>query len=428
MAPAKDNAFYNKTILSNGLRIVSERIPYVHSVAIGIWIDIGSRDERPEENGISHFIEHMLFKGTRHRTAQNIAYALESLGGSLNAFTSREQTCYHAVVLDEHLDQAIDVLSDILMNSKISTANIEREKHVVIEEIKEIDETPSDHIHELFSNSFWKGQPLGLPIMGSEETVRSFNRRKIKEYMKRHYRAGRVVITAAGGVSHRRLVNLIKNKLDFSPGCEKRGEASHYPEGFTADFYKNGSSQTHICVGFPGISYGDPRRITLLALNNHLGGGMSSVLFQKIREDRAIAYTVFTFPDFYRDCGIFGAYLASDRSRLHEAVETMLREFRKMKKRRLAKDVVDRIKDQLKGSLLLGLESTTGRMNRLGRQETLTESYFSLREAIKAINKLKADDLIEASRLIFNPDNMIITALGSASRKDIEAVDWSILA
>nr|MBN2277938.1 insulinase family protein [candidate division Zixibacteria bacterium] len=428
MTAIRENALYNKTILTNGLRIVSEKIPYTRSVAIGIWIDIGSRDESAELNGISHFIEHMLFKGTRNRTAQNIAFSLESLGGSLNAFTSREQTCYHAVVLDEHLDQAVDVLADILMYSTLTPANIEREKQVVIEEIREIDETPADHIHELFSNSFWYGQSLGRPIMGTEAIVRSFSRPIVKAYMNRHYRGGRVVVSAAGNVSHRKLVNLIKDKLDFPAGCENRGEPAVYPGGFTADFFRNDSNQTHICVGFPGISYADSRRITLLALNNYLGGGMSSILFQKIREDKGIAYTVYTFADFYRDCGILGAYLATDRSRLNEALETMLREFHKMKTRRLSRTTIEKIKDQLKGSLLLGQESTQGRMNRLGRQETLTESYFSLRDAIKAINSITADDLIEISRIIFDSNNATVTALGSASRKDLNQVNWSILA
>ncbi|PKK83809.1 MAG: peptidase M16 [candidate division Zixibacteria bacterium HGW-Zixibacteria-1] len=423
----KQNSVYNKTILDSGLRIVTEKIPGVRSTAIGIWIDVGSRDETSDKNGITHFIEHMLFKGTRSRSAQAIALSLEALGGSLNAYTSREQTCFHALVLDKHLDLAVDVLSDILMNSTITSLNIKREKSVVAEEIREVNETPSDRIHELFSDHFWRGQPLGWPIMGTEENVLTFSRPVIRKYMNDNYLAGRIVIAAAGNILHQKLVGLVNEKLHFPPGNDSHCLPAKYPEGFSSQFVKNGSTQTHICVGFPGVDYSAPQRLPMLALNNYLGGGMSSVLFQKIREDRGMAYTVFTFPDFYRDCGVFGAYLATDRKHLHEAVETMLKEFRKVKRSRLPNEKIEMIKDQLKGGLILGMESTSSRMNRLGRQETVTGRYIPIKEALRAINKLTANNIIEAARKILVPDNIAVTALGSASEKDLSKVDWSLL-
>jgi predicted Zn-dependent peptidase len=423
----KQNALYKKSVLENGLRIVTEKISGVRSVSIGVWVDVGSRDETKNENGLSHFLEHMHFKGTRFRSPREIAFSLESLGGSLNAFTSREQTCYHAVVLDKHLDKAVDVIADILTNSTISPVNIEREKSVVIEEIREVNETPSDLIHELFSDCFWRGQPIGWPIMGTEENVRFYKRGAITRYLKKHYRTGRIVVAATGNLSHKRLVNLVRGKLDFPEGNEGRGERAINPTGFCAEFHKNGSNQTHLCMGFPGISYGDQAKLPLLALHSYLGGGMSSVLFQKIREDKGMAYTIYTFPDFYRDSGVFGAYLATDKKHLHEVIKTILREFGKLKRNRLPQDKIEKINEQLIGGLLLSMESTSGRMNRLARQETLTGEYISLQRAAKLINRITANDILEIARKIFNSDNLTITSLGSASRKDLNLVDWSAL-
>jgi predicted Zn-dependent peptidase len=417
---------YNKTVLDNGLRIVTEKIPAARSIAIGIWVDVGSRDEKADEKGMSHFIEHMLFKGTKTRSALKIAASLESLGGALNAFTSREQTCFHALVLDEHLEQAVDVLVDILMNSTMTSANIEREKLVVIEEIKEINETPSDHIHELFSNDFWRDQPIGWPIMGTEESVQSYDRRRLKAYMKKNYRAGHTVVAAAGNVSHRKLVNLIKDRLDFPSGISNDRTPCLKSAGTSMKFFHNSSNQIHICLGFPGIGYHHPDRLKLLVLNTYLGGGMSSVLFQKIREERGLAYTVFTFPDFYRDGGVFGAYLATDRRHFQSAVEIILNEFKKIKRKKLSAAKLDEIKDQFKGNMLLGMESTTGRLNRLGRQELLLGKYTTSKEAIKKIMKITPADIQEVANQIFDFDDLTITALGSVGRKDLRNSGWVV--
>ncbi len=334
----KSDSTYNKTVLDNGLRIVTEKISSARSAAIGVWIDVGSRDEHKDENGISHFTEHMLFKGTKTRSAREIASYLESLGGGLNAFTSREQTCYHATVLDQHLPKAVEILADIMMNSTLARANLEREKSVVVEEIFEVEETPAEYIHELFSDCFWRGHPLGWPIMGSPKTVRSFNRNHLIAFMKRHYRAGRIVVAGAGNISHKKFVEMIKRHFHFSPGIEGRGDQAATPDKFSMNLFKRKSNQTHFCLGFPGIKFDDPKRSAVLSIHTLLGAGMSSILFQKIREEKGIAYTVYTFPDFYRDNGLFGVYLASDKRRLHAAVEIMLKEFRKVKERTHSKN------------------------------------------------------------------------------------------
>lgn len=421
------DSLYSKTIFDNGLRIVTEKIPSARSVAIGIWIDVGSRDEHKDENGISHFTEHMLFKGTKTRTAKEIASYLESLGGGLNAFTSREQTCYHATVLDQHLPKAVEILSDIIMNSTLNRASLEREKSVVVEEIFEVEETPSEYIHELFSDCFWRGHPLGWPIMGSQKNVRSLSRSGVISFMKRHYRAGRIVVAAAGNISHRKLVDMVKKYFQFPAGTDGRGAPAGSPSDFSINLYKRKSNQTHFCLGFPAIKFDDPKRNSILAIHTLLGAGMSSILFQKIREEKGIAYTVYTFPDFYRDNGLFGVYLASDKRRLHTAVEIILKEFKKVKKERIKKSKLDEIKSQMKGNLILSMESTNGRMNRLGRHEILAGRYSSLKDSIRNIDKITADKMQEVARELFHSQNMTITSLGAAGENDLKNVDWSLL-
>ncbi|MCP4706784.1 MAG: insulinase family protein [candidate division Zixibacteria bacterium] len=417
---------YSKTVLKDGLRIISENIPSSRSISIGVWIDIGSRNEHRSENGISHFIEHMLFKGTKNRSAKKIAASLESIGGNINAFTSREQTCYLAVILDEHLEQAVDVLSDILMNSTLTSKNIEREKSVVTEEIHEVRENPSDLVHEHFSENFWQNQPLGRSILGTEENVLSFSRKAIKKYILRSYLSGRVVIAAAGNVSHQKLVGLVKKKFNFPEGIGNRGESAVSPTSFTQNVYTNKSAQNHLCLGFPGIQFNNPDRYNLLALYTYLGSGMSSVLFQKIREEKGMAYSIYAFADYFRDNGMMGIYFGTDKQHLPDALETTLKELRKMKKTRLPKSKLINIKAQIKGHLTLALESTNGRMARMGRQELLGNEYIPLDKALKDIDRITSNNILEIARKIFVSDGMTITSLGPGTKEDLDKVDYSI--
>ncbi len=417
---------YHKTILSSGLRVITEQVPSARSVAFGVWIDAGSRDEARDENGITHFIEHMLFKGTKTRNPREIASSLESLGGSLNAFTSREQTCFHAVVLDEHITQAVEIIADILMNSTLGPINLEREKLVVMEEIREVDETPSDLIHDLFSNCYWRGQPLGWPIMGSIKNIKQMTRPRLVQHIKKHYRAGRIVISAAGNISHRKLLNLVKSRFDFPPGDDGRGMAAGQPENFLMKFYKNKGSQTHLCIGFPGVGFSSPERNAMLALHAYLGSGMSSVLFQKIREEKGIAYTVYTFPDFYRDNGLLGIYLAAERKKVPVAMDIVIRELKKVKRERLSVDKLSRVKEQIKGNITLSMESTMSRMSRLARQEIMMGRRVSLDESLRAVDRIMANDIIELARRILVHNAMTVTSLGSTHEDDLRMVNWTI--
>ncbi|MFQ6007493.1 MAG: M16 family metallopeptidase [Candidatus Zixiibacteriota bacterium] len=411
---------YHKTVLSNGLRIVTETIPSVRSVTIGIWVDVGSRHEQAKLNGVTHFIEHMAFKGTKRRTAKQIAAELESHGGSLNAFTSREHTCFAARVLDDHLNIAVDVLADITCNATLTPLNIKREKMVICEEIKEMLENPSDHIHDLFARTFWGTHPLGQPILGTKESVTGIQRNSIVDYWKNHYRAGSVVVAAAGRVSHNRLVQLVRQKLDFPDGKTEQPEKAYRPQEQRMKLAANNNSQTHLCLGYPGVEYNSKLKMAVLALNTYLGGGMSSVLFQKIREEQGLAYATYTFHDFYRDAGVFGAYLGTDKKHLQQAVDIILTELERVRKRRIPDAKLDAIKSQMKGSLALGMESTTSRMNRLARHELMLGDYEPYRKTLRVIDKITSSEILEVANYVFDNSTMAIAVLGPADKKDID--------
>ncbi|MDH4158340.1 MAG: insulinase family protein [candidate division Zixibacteria bacterium] len=417
-----ENTVYNKTVLKNGLRVVTEKMPSVRSISLGVWLDVGSRNESAEENGLSHFIEHMLFKGTKTRTARQIAASLESIGGGLNAFTSREQTCYVARILDEHLNIAVDVLADMVCNSTLSPVNLGREKKVICEEIKESLDTPTDYIHDLFARTFWGKHPLGRPIMGSIRNISQMPRHRVTGYLKRNYRAGSTVIAASGFVPHDRLVKLVRGKFRFDEGAAPAPVTAARDRNRNIIFKEDDNQQTHLCLGFPGLDYAADGKTAALVLSLYLGGGMSSVLFQKIREDRGLAYTVYTFMDFYRDSGLFGAYLGTDHRRLKEAADIMLAEFARMKKRRLAPGTLEKAKNQLKGNIVLGMEATQSRMNRLGRQELMYGEFRTLERTLKEIDRVSSSDILELSNRLFDTDRMAIAVLGPADRKALNHV------
>ncbi len=403
---------YRKTTLNNGLRIVTEKMPSVRSVTLGVWIDVGSRFEEPEENGISHLIEHMLFKGTHTRTPQEIALALESVGGNLNAFTSREYTCYTAHILEEHLEVAIEVLADMLADSTISPVNLNREKMVICEEIKEAEENPGDYIHELFSRTFWGQHPLGKPVLGTRKTVTNINRSRVLEYFNRHYRSQSVVVAAVGKVNHTKLVQLAKKYFLFLDGTSEPPQAAYRDNSPGVTVETNDHNQTHLCLGYPGISYVDSDKLAMLALHTYLGGGSSSVLFQKIREAKGLAYSLYTFHDFFRDSGVFGIYLGTDKTRLRQALEIILTEFRKMKKRRISGSRLDKIKTQLKGQMALAMESPNSRMNRLAREELRNQPRKPVEKFLSEIDNITSSQILELSNCIFDDNELTVAVLG----------------
>jgi len=403
---------YRKDILPSGLTVVTERVPGIRSVTIGVWVKVGSRHEREGELGLAHFLEHMMFKGTKNRDARAIALSLESVGGHLDAFTSKEYSCYYSRVLDEFVPQAVDVLSDILINSVFEPDKIELEKQVVLEEIKSLNDTPDDLIHDLFTKTIWDGHPLGTPILGTDSTITKFNRDIISRFNRNMYTADRVVIAAAGNVSHDELLALVEKHFTFPEKGWTRNDApppnSEARESFTAMKI----SQTHICLGCPTFPFKHKDRYPLLALNAILGGGMSSRLFQIVREEKALAYNVYSYIDFLRDAGLFGVYLGVDPSHAQKAVDLVKEEILRLGRDGITREELDGVKSQLKGNLIIGLESTSNRMNRLAKLEIYLNEYNPLEKTIKEIDSIEADDIVRLAREIINPDRFSITLLG----------------
>jgi len=415
-----DCSTYQKTVLPGGLRIVTEKIPSVRSISLGVWVDVGARNESPLENGLTHMIEHMLFKGTKKRTPLEISSEIENLGGSINAFTSREHTCYLARVMYEHLDTAVDVLADLVQHSTLTPENLTKEKKVICEEIKESLENPSDHVYDLFAKAYWGNHPLGQPILGTIKTVSAMPRNRLIGYMKRNYKSRAVVIAASGAVSHDRLVRLAKAKFHFAKGSAEMAPPAKRSNARVIDLHPDGISQTHICIGFPGLKYADKERTAALATATYLGGGMSSVLFNRIREEKGLAYSVYTYHDSYRDTGIFGAYLATDGRQAPAAVSIIVEECEKLKRKKLPKEKLEQIQAQLKGNLTLGMESTSARMHRLARQELVLGEYHSMDETLKDIGKLKAADILNIANRTFDLSQVAVAVKGPVEKKALE--------
>lgn len=409
------------------MRVISEQIPSVRSVSIGIWIHVGSRDEDRQWNGISHFIEHMHFKGTKNRSAYQIAQALERLGGSLNAFTSREHTCYYARVLNEHLPPAVELLGDILNNSRFAPTDIKREKSVILEEIKDVSDTPSEYVHDLFAAQMWKNDPLGQPIMGEGLNLKGLTRPAILNHLKKHYHASNVVVAASGDLAHGRLVDLVKRFFPWHPvrEAERPGEPQH--DGFSVRAFAKKIKQTHICLGFPSIKFSDVGRYPLLAANTMLSGGMSSRLFQSVRENSGYCYTIYSFQEFFRDSGLFCVYFGADGKYVIKASELVLKELRRIKEKLLTRQELAEVKDQLKGSLMLAQESTYNRMNRIARQEIMLGRHISLDETRDHVEKVTVSQIRDVCREIFDLARLTTSSLGPTRQKDLDKIDWALL-
>ena len=411
---------FNKTVLRNGIRVLSESIPAVRSVSIGVWVDVGSRDETQELNGISHFIEHMVFKGTPSRNAQQIASSLESVGGHLNAFTSREQTCFYAKVLDEHLPNAIDVISDIMLNSLFDENEITKEKKVVIEEINDVEDSPSDLIHDIFAATIWDSNPLGFPIMGTPVTVSKFTRNDLTSHINRNYQPERIIIAASGNFDHSNLLSLTTSKYN-SGSLQSVGSTERSQPDITARRIcrEKDIGQIHVCLGLPTIEFGDKRRTALLILNNVLGGGMSSRLFQTVREQAGLVYSIHSFMDFSEGGGVLGSYFATSKGQVEKTLELIYTVFNDLKNTGLSEQEFYYAKSQLKGNLVLGLESTSNRMNRIARHEILLGEYLSINDTIAAIDAVTERDVLEIAELILNPRLINIAALGPVGQAEL---------
>ncbi len=411
---------YNRSVLPNGLTLVSENIPHVRSAAVGLWIARGSRDERLSQNGLSHLIEHMLFKGTRTRTAREIAVFLESIGGHLDAFTSKEETCFYARVLDEHLPQAVDILSDVISHPRFDPRDLEKERQVILEEIKAVEDTPDEIVHELFSEALFDGHPLSYPILGSRENCQSFKIADLQAFRRKNYLPGNMVLAVAGRVEHRALEQLARRYLGWHQTCpvvKKNASAALKAPGLLVK--KKKTSQVHICLGMPAPPFGDPGRYALLVLNTIFGGGMSSRLFQKIREEEGLAYSIYSFADLYCDTGIFGVYLGVAAEQTRRSLETTLAEFKRLLVEPPSPEELANAKSQLKGNLMLGLESTSNRMMRLAKMEINREPYLDLGQTLAKIDAVTADDLLAIAQRVIRPEALAAAVLGPVSAKDI---------
>jgi predicted Zn-dependent peptidase len=391
-----------KYTCQNGVRVVLENIPTVRSVAIGIWIGTGSRNETPEINGISHFLEHMFFKGTKTRTAREIAESFDSIGGQVNAFTSKEYTCYYAKVLDTHAPFALEVLADMFFNSTFEEEELVKEKNVVFEEIKMYEDTPDDIVHDLLSKAIYENHPLGYPILGTEQTLQTFTSDTLKQYVSEAYTPENVVVSIAGNISE---AFIKKVESYFGSYQGQRNEslfADHSPDFNSNQISrKKETEQAHLCIGYQGLKVGHDDIYSLIVLNNILGGSMSSRLFQEVREQRGLAYSVFSYHSAYQDNGIVTIYGGTGAKQLDLLFETIQETLGKLKDSGITEKELNNSKEQLKGSLMLSLESTNSRMSRNGKNELILSRHRSLDEIVSQIDTVTRQSVDELANNIF---------------------------
>jgi len=409
--PARD---IERAELSNGLVIVTEKMPHVRSASVGIWLSAGSRAEPSERNGIAHFIEHMVFKGTERRTAEEIAQSVDSVGGMLDAFTAKEMTCFNAKVLDEHLPVAVDVLSDLVLRPRFDNADIAKEKQVVLEEIKMEEDNPEYLIHEMFTQSFWHGHPLGRPILGTPETVSQFSRHGIAECFEAWYAPNRIVITAAGNLEHAHLVDLVAR--EFGGAARSARAAAAAPPQTHACVEqrdKKELEQVHIVLGVPSYPLAHERRYAASLLNIILGGGMSSRLFQNIRERQGLAYAIESDLSPYTDSGVLSVYAGTSRESAERLIRSVCGEFRRVKEEGVSAEELRRAKDHLKGSMMLSLESTSARMSNLARQVIYLHRFITLDEMLASIEAVTREEVLTIAREFFETGRIALTVLGN---------------
>lgn len=402
-----------RTVLPNGLIVLTERMEHLRSVAMGVWIKSGSRCESAESNGISHFVEHMLFKGTRSRSAQHIAREMDSIGGNLDAFTSKETICFSVKSLANHVPIALDVLSDLVLNPVFAAPDIERERGVILEEIKIDEDNPDVLVHELFTQSFWKDHPLGKPILGTTATVASLDQQSLFNYHRDRFHGGNIVFSAAGDLDHEHFAGAVMAKFSSLASGETLHELAA-PETSARIVLRNKRSleQVQICLGVPAPPVTDENRYVTLILNTVLGGGMSSRLFQTIREERGMVYSIYSDLAPYRDTGSLLVFAGTSAGKALEVIDLVLAEFSKLKQNPLSSEELTRAKDQLKGNILLGLESSNARMANLARQEMYFHNFFTVDEVIARIDAVDAEAVQAMAQRLFQPEKIAVTLLG----------------
>lgn len=403
-----------KKVLPNGLTILTEEMQHIRSVSIGIWLKTGSRDEDAAVNGISHFVEHMVFKGTKNRTALDIARQMDSIGGNMDAFTGKETICFNAKVLDEHLPIAMDVLGDLVLHPTFDAKDIHREKGVILEEIKMDEDNPDYLIHEIFTQNFWKGHALGKPILGTKDTVKQLDQEAVFKFYRKRFAPNNLVISAAGSLDHKQFVDLVAERFrGLTP--EPNGFHGDAPQVFAKLVTRNKKAleQVQICMGAPSPHISHAKRYVSYILNTLLGGGMSSRLFQKIREEQGLVYSIYSDLNPYRDTGSLCVYAGTSKESAPKVVAEIATEFRRLKDERIPEDELRRVKDQLKGSLMLSLESSTARMSNLARQDMYFDRFLDLDEIIERVEKVTAEEVQEMAGSMFSTDSVAVTVLGN---------------
>ena len=401
-----------KSVLPNGIRVVTEGVAHVRSVAVGVWVETGSRHEPEPLRGISHFIEHLVFKGTESRSGPEIARAVDSVGGQMDAFTAKEHTCFYLSVLDEHLPLAVELLIDILLHPRFSPEDMEREKSVIAQEIRMVEDAPDDLIHDLFAERVWPGHPLGRPILGSWEVIQGLRRDEISNYYREEYTPGRITIAVAGHVDHENVVELFHRHLGgfVRPGPARNGT----PPKLVPQCEVIGKTleQVHFCLGLPGLPQAHPARYVLAVLNDIVGGSMSSRLFQEIREQEGLVYSIYSASLAFKDAGLLFVYAGTDEEKFDRVVTLILRELRGIRNQGVTPEEVLRAKEHLKGSLVLSLESTSSRMNRLARQELYHGHFITLDEMLAAIDAVSLREVQDLAQELLDGSQLSLVALG----------------
>ena len=413
-----------KTILENGIRIVSKKMPHARSVSMGVWVNVGARDESQLESGLSHFIEHMIFKGTRKRSAFQIAKEFDAIGGHTNAFTAMETTCYHARVMDTHTETMVEILSDVFINSVFDPAEIDKERPVILQELGMVEDSPEEYVHVLSSYNFWGENPLGRSILGTPQNIIQFDDQMIKKFFHRLYQPDRIVISAAGKLDHNRLVDLVR------PAFETIKPGNGFPQRTTpqacsvVDLTHRELEQMHICLSAKGLSITDPRRYTFSLLNTILGGNMSSRLFQEVREKRGLAYSVYSFISSHGDTGMFGIYVGVAPNRAIETTQLVIDEICRLRKEPVESSELEGAIEYTKGGLLLASESIDNQMVRSAQNEIHFGCEIPLQEIVEKVEAVSREDILELANELFDPHQMTLTLLGPvhSDKKEFEAI------
>ncbi|MFH1932041.1 MAG: pitrilysin family protein [Pseudomonadota bacterium] len=411
---------YHKTVLKNGVRIISEQLEHLRSVSLAIWVDAGSRHEVKSENGIFHFTEHMIFKGTENRSSFQIAKELDAIGGLSNAFTGKENTCFHARVLGEHFAHLADILSDIFLHSTFDVDDLERERQVILQEISMVEDTPDDHIHVLFNRLFWADHPIGMPILGNEKTVSAIERKTILKYINKFYVPERILVAGAGNVDHQSMVSYFEPLFSQLEAGNSNPKNDIPRSNASVSVQYKDLEQVHICLGGEAPSQTSDKRFACVVLNTILGGNMSSRLFQEIRENRGLAYSVYSFLSSYIDAGLLGVYVATDSQNVNPVLEAIKNEIKKICKGEISKSDLTAAVDHLIGGIYLSSESADNRMMRIAKNEFVFQKYVSYEELVSKLQQVTVDEVVEVASNIFQDGTVSLSTLGPIKEDDLD--------